>query len=95
MNTGSSRVCRPGGEKHLTIKILGPGCFQCDKLEKEVMNVLAELNFPADLEHVRDISRLKEYKVFVTPALIINGHVKSVGKIPTKNDIRQWIQAEL
>ena len=44
--------------KHLEIKILGTGCMQCDKLEREVMNVLDGLGVPADLEHVRDISKV-------------------------------------
>jgi small redox-active disulfide protein 2 len=79
--------------KYLEIKILGPGCMQCDKLEREVMSVLAELSLPADLEHVRDISKFKEYGVFGTPALIINGEVKSVGKVPLKSEIKKWVEA--
>jgi small redox-active disulfide protein 2 len=79
--------------KHLEIKILGPGCMQCDQLEREVMNVLAELGVPADLEHVRDIARFKEYGVFGTPALLINREVKSVGKVPLKSEIKKWIEA--
>jgi len=46
-------------EKNLEIKILGPGCARCDQLEREVMNVLTELAIPADLEHVRDITKFK------------------------------------
>lgn len=78
---------------YLEIKILGPGCMQCDQLEREVMNVLAELGVPADLEDVRDIARFKEYGVFGTPALIINGEVKSVGKVPLKSEIKKWVEA--
>lgn len=79
-------------EKTLEIKILGPGCARCDQLEREVMNVLAELAIPADLEHVRDITKFKDYKVFGTPALIINGQAKSVGKVPLRREIKQWIE---
>jgi len=38
----------------LQIRVLGPGCPSCDKLEKDLMEVMAELNLPADLDHVRD-----------------------------------------
>jgi len=55
--------------------------------------VLAELGVPADLEHVRDIARFKEYGVFGTPALLINREVKSVGKVPLKSEIKKWIEA--
>ena len=40
----------------LDIKVLGPGCPQCDRLEGELMAVMAEMNLAADIEHVRDIS---------------------------------------
>jgi len=80
---------------YLEIKILGPGCMQCDKLEREVMSVLAELSLPADLEHVKDIHKFKEYGVFGTPTLIINGEVKSVGRLPLKSEIKKWVEATL
>lgn len=79
-------------KKHLEVRILGPGCMQCEKLEREVMGVLAEFNLPADFEHVRDVAKFKEYGVFGTPALVINGDVKSVGKVPLKGEIKKWIE---
>lgn len=79
-------------KKNLEVRILGPGCMQCEKLEREVMGVLAELNLPADFEHVRDVAKFKEYRVFGTPALVINGDVKSVGKVPLKGEIKKWIE---
>ncbi len=79
-------------KKTLEVRILGSGCMQCEKLEREVMGVLVELNLPADFEHVRDVAKFKDYGVFGTPALIINGEVKSVGKVPVKNEIKRWIE---
>jgi small redox-active disulfide protein 2 len=79
-------------KKHLEVRILGSGCMLCDKLEKEVMGVLAELNLPADFEHVRDVAKFKDYGVFGTPALVINGDVKAVGKVPLKGEIKKWIE---
>jgi len=74
----------------LTIKVLGQGCVQCDRLEKELMEVMSELNLVADLEHVRDIKEIGKYGVMGMPALIINGKVKCVGKVPTRNQLTAW-----
>lgn len=73
------------------IKILGPGCAQCDRLERELMEVMSELNLAADLEHVRDIKEIGKYGVMGTPALLINGEVKSVGSVPPKRKVIQWL----
>jgi len=78
----------------LEIKVLGPGCVQCDGLEKGVMEVMAEMNLTGDLEHVRDIKEIGKYGVMGTPALIINGKVKAVGRVPPKNQIRKWLDEE-
>jgi len=76
----------------LKIKVLGPGCAQCDRLEMAVYEVLNELNLPAEVEHVTDVKEIGQSGVFGTPALIINGQVLSVGSVPPKARIRQWIE---
>jgi small redox-active disulfide protein 2 len=76
----------------LEIKVLGPGCVQCDRLEKELMEVMAELNLPGDIEHVRDIKEIAKYGVMGTPGLIINGEVKAVGRLPPKGKIMEWLK---
>lgn len=75
----------------LEIKVLGPGCAQCDRLEQELMQVLAETGVIAGIEHIRDIKEIGKYGVMGTPALIINGKVKSVGKVPPKNKLKEWL----
>ncbi len=75
----------------LTIAVLGPGCAQCDRLEKEVMAVLAELQLPAILDHVTDIKKFADYGVMSTPALVINGKVVSVGSVPSRIKIQRWL----
>ncbi|MCJ7618106.1 MAG: thioredoxin family protein [Desulfobacterales bacterium] len=77
--------------KGLEIKVLGPGCSQCDMLDKILMEVLSEMNILADMEHVRDIREIGKYGVMGTPALVINGKVKSVGKVPTKEKLKEWL----
>ncbi len=75
----------------LEIKVLGPGCVQCDGLERSVMEALAEMELAGDLEHVRDIKEIGKYGVMGMPALIINGAVKAVGKVPPKTRIKRWL----
>ncbi len=76
----------------IQIKVLGPGCVQCDRLEQELMQVMAETGIIADIEHVRDIKEIGRYGVMGTPALLINGQVKSVGKVPPKSKIIEWLK---
>ena len=76
----------------IQIKVLGPGCAQCDGLERELMAVMAEKGIVADLEHVRDITEIGEYGVMGSPALIINGKVKSIGSIPSRARLIQWLE---
>lgn len=73
----------------LTIRILGPGCSNCEKLEQEVMSALTELNLGADILHVKDIKEIASYGVMGTPALVVNGKVVSVGNIPSKAKIKE------
>jgi len=78
--------------EELEIKVLGPGCARCDKLEREVMEVMSEMAFPGDLEHVRDVKEIGQYGVMGTPALVINGKVVCVGEVPSKKKIRTWLE---
>jgi len=75
----------------LEIKVLGPGCPRCEKLEQDLMAMMAELNIAAGLEHVRDPVEIGSYGVMGTPGLIINGQVKAVGSVPPKNKLKEWL----
>jgi hypothetical protein len=77
----------------MEIKVLGPGCPRCDKLEQDLMAMMTELNIPAGLEHVRDPLEIASYGVMGSPALIINGEVKAVGSVPSKNKLKEWLMA--
>ncbi len=75
----------------LEIKVLGPGCAQCDRLEMELMEIMIEMNLPADLEHITDIKEIGKYGVMGMPALIVNGKVMCTGKVPTKRKLKEWL----
>jgi small redox-active disulfide protein 2 len=75
----------------MDIKILGPGCVNCRKVEELVREAVAEAGVAADIEKVSDIMKIAKYGVFGTPAVVIDGQVKSVGKIPKKEEILAWL----
>jgi small redox-active disulfide protein 2 len=77
---------------NLEIKILGAGCPSCARLEEEVMEVLKELNLPANIDHIRDTKEIGEYGVLGGPALIIEGKVKVVGRVPPRCKIIEWLK---
>lgn len=79
----------------MDIKVLGPGCAKCEKLEKEVRNVLAEMDVTANLEKVKEFQKIMSYNIMQTPALVINEKVKVFGKVPKKEDIKRYIEEEL
>ncbi len=70
---------------------MGVGCPRCEKLEQDLMAMMAELNIAAGLEHVRDPIEIANYGVMGSPALIINGEVKTVGSVPPKNKLKEWL----
>ena len=75
----------------MEIKILGPGCPKCDQTANIIKEALAEAGVEATVEKVTDVMEIAGYGVFGTPAVVIDGEVKSVGKIPDKDDIKSWI----
>lgn len=75
----------------LNIKILGPGCPNCEKLEQTVIAVLEELGLPGEVEHVRDVKEIALWGVIGIPALLINEKVAAVGQVPTKERLKKWL----
>lgn len=76
----------------LTIRILGPGCVNCRRLEEEVLAALSELGLPADVLHVTDIKEIASYGVMGTPALVVNGKVLWVGSVPPKGRLKTLLE---
>jgi len=79
----------------MKIKILGPGCVNCQKLEQETINALAELGVAADVEKVTDMDKIMEHDIMMTPGLVINEKVKVFGRVPRREEIKKWIKEEL
>jgi small redox-active disulfide protein 2 len=79
-------------ENALQIKVFGPGCPNCDLLTQRVYEVLAEMGKEADVEHVTDVKAIAAAGVLGTPALMVNGKIKASGVVPTKSQIKKWIE---
>ena len=78
----------------LEVAILGPGCYSCNKLEQDVMAVLSETGIKASLNHITDPALMSQHGNPSTPALVINGKVKSKGILPMKSVIKKWLEEE-
>ena len=75
----------------MEIKILGTGCPKCKKLNESTQLALQELGISVKIEKVTDINKIIDYGVMMTPALVIDNQIKSVGKIPTVEEIKKMI----
>jgi len=77
----------------LTIKVLGPGCANCKKLEEVARKAVAALNVEAEIIKVTDIQAILAYDILQTPGLVINEKLVSSGRIPTPATVVEWIRA--
>lgn len=87
--TGEAPEEAPAGG--VRIQVLGPGCFNCDRMEQIVREVLAELKIPGDLSHVTDPVEIAKFGVLGVPVLVINGRIVCVGTVPDRNRVKQWL----
>ncbi|HMA66249.1 MAG TPA: thioredoxin family protein [Desulfosalsimonadaceae bacterium] len=76
----------------MEIKVLGPGCPKCQKTEDIVKEAVSESGLSVNVEKVTDTMEIAGYGVFGTPAVVVDGEVKSVGKVPRKDDILKWLK---
>jgi small redox-active disulfide protein 2 len=77
----------------MEIKVLGPGCARCQQTAAHVEEAVVESGIEANIEKVTDVMAIAGYGVFGTPAVVIDGEVKCVGKIPSKEEVKAWLAA--
>jgi small redox-active disulfide protein 2 len=77
----------------MKIEILGSGCSNCVKLAKNAEEAVKAAGVECEVEKVTDFGRIMGYGVMSTPALVIDGKVKSVGKMLSVDDIKKMIIA--
>ena len=76
----------------MKVQILGAGCAKCKILEQHAREAVAELGVAAEVEKVTDIETIMGMGVMMTPALAIDGTVKSVGRVLTKNQVLEYLK---
>ncbi|MDJ0754345.1 MAG: thioredoxin family protein [Ardenticatenaceae bacterium] len=77
----------------LKIKVLGPGCANCKRLEQMTRREAEKLGVDADIEKVTDYGQIMGYGVMSTPGLVINEQVVAAGRIPSSQEIISWLTA--
>ena len=75
----------------MEIRILGTGCPKCNKLEEETRLAAEELKLDFNIEKITDLKDIMAFGVMITPALVVDGTVKVVGKVPAREDIKQLL----
>ena len=73
------------------IEILGTGCPKCRKMAENAEVAARELNITTEIEKVGEIEKILSYGVMMTPALVVDGEVKVVGKVPSIEEIKKII----
>jgi small redox-active disulfide protein 2 len=77
----------------MTIKILGSGCSNCQKMEVNARQAIQELGLnDIEIEHVYDVNKIIESGVMSTPAIVIDNKVKAAGRIPDAEEIKSWLK---
>jgi small redox-active disulfide protein 2 len=75
----------------LTVKILGPGCANCKRLEEVARKAASDAGIEAEFVKVTDYKDILAYDILSTPGLVINGKLVSSGRIPAPATIAQWM----
>jgi small redox-active disulfide protein 2 len=75
----------------LTVKILGPGCANCERLGAAAVEALQMLGVNAAIEHVRDPAEFRRYRLMMTPGLVVNEKVVCAGRVPPTNEVMTLI----
>ncbi len=74
-----------------TIEVLGPGCNNCVRLEKNAREAVAMAGVEAEVVHVTDPREIVAHGILSTPGLIIDGQIRSYGRVPPPGDIAVWL----
>ncbi len=75
----------------MKIQILGTGCMKCEKLEANAKAAIKEKGGAYEVEKISDIKKIMDFGVMLTPALAIDGQVKSVGKVLSVEEIKKLL----
>lgn len=75
----------------LHIKVLGPGCPNCEKVEVAARKAVANFGIPARIEKITDREQFRSYNLLATPGLVINEKLVAAGRIPSDAEVITWV----
>jgi len=78
----------------MKITVYGPGCANCQNLEKNTKKAVKEIGVDAEITQIQEIDQILEAGITQTPGLAIDGEIKSMGRIPSVEEIKKWIKAK-
>ena len=76
----------------MEIKVCGPGCANCTKAESIVKDAVTDAGIDAKILKVTDFTEMAKLGILSTPAIVINGKIVCVGKVPSKSEVLAWIK---
>jgi len=79
----------------LTIKVLGPGCENCKKVEAVARQAIANLGLEAEILKVTAYPEIMKYPILATPGLVINENLVCAGRIPQEAEVTTWLTTAL
>lgn len=75
----------------MEIKVFGLGCAKCGEAERIVSAVVRETGSAATVAHVSDLREMMTLGIMSTPAVVIDGKVVLAGRVPTREEVREWL----
>jgi small redox-active disulfide protein 2 len=75
----------------MKLQILGTGCAKCNALVMTTEKAAQALGLPYEIEKITDLKQIMSFGVMMTPALVVNGKVKVVGKVPSVDEIKKLL----
>jgi small redox-active disulfide protein 2 len=73
------------------LQILGTGCPKCRRLTEDTETAAKALGIEYQIEKVTDVQAIMKFGVMITPALVVDGAVKVVGKVPSVDEIKRLL----
>ena len=77
----------------MRVKVLGPGCANCERLARLVRAEVTQAGVEASVEKVSDLNEMIHYGIMATPGLVIDERVVCSGRVPSPGEIRSWLEA--
>jgi len=74
------------------IEVFGPGCPRCHATKEAIRRTVEALGVEATLSHIADPKEMAKNRVFFTPAVRLDGEIKSTGRVPTVEEIAGWLR---